>query len=705
MNYIVNEIINRNNSQLFKNRRIILESFLDGKIDEHNGLMDVFDLEIYDRGKTSFFRRFERAFCVSKIDNNIELSKYQIECLTLLQKGDLFISAPTSFGKTFIALEYIKRNENSLKNILFIVPTIALMNELFKKLMKIFGDTYNIILNDFEIEEDDINSKNIFIFVPERTMGERFNKLLEHIELDFCVYDEIYKLSKKRSRDKEDDDRLIIMNYVYINMLKKSKKLLLLGPFIKSLNFKNTNRKIIQYITDYTPVFSKVSYNPNYDWFFDNSKEKRLIYYSSPQKIQKDIIPLLEKQKLSTKFESEEIKEVVEWIKNNVYDKWYYIPLLKNGIGIHHGKTPIYLRYYIENSFRQDSYIDSIICTSTLMEGINTPTNKLIIVNIPDNTFELNNLIGRVARLNIDNPQKGTIISLENINESNLYNVEEWEEITLLCDDKDSQISNADEYLYLEKEEAAELYDEYKRFIDLLHSEYHLDENHIKKLGVKYNILYNYIKKNVHKTLKDYLDREEYKNSDVIDIMRTCIPFHKISKYFLRSNYKSIVKKTNDKGEEITHLSIAIPMKILMEQNTLKNVINYFQSTENPSFADINQYVDALLELENYIRFKFSQCIPLLKLFENDFTDKQLKKLNKFIDMVMNYVGKEERLRKVLLDLGIPAEDCNTIEVLLIEMDKTKSYKSSDILKKLRKLKKHPRLNELSPFSKKIINS
>ena len=57
--------------------------------------------------------------------------------LAILDKQNyLFISAPTSFGKTYIALEYIKRRKPN--NIVFVVPTLALMQEIFIKCLITF---------------------------------------------------------------------------------------------------------------------------------------------------------------------------------------------------------------------------------------------------------------------------------------------------------------------------------------------------------------------------------------------------------------------------------------------------------------------------------------------------------------------------------------------------------------------------------------
>ena len=60
------------------------------------------------------------AFCRSDYDNEVVMHPQQIECLNYLMRGDnLLISAPTSFGKTFVALEYMSRKE--LNNIVILL--------------------------------------------------------------------------------------------------------------------------------------------------------------------------------------------------------------------------------------------------------------------------------------------------------------------------------------------------------------------------------------------------------------------------------------------------------------------------------------------------------------------------------------------------------------------------------------------------------
>ena len=113
-------------------REKILRNTLSGK-NFNKEELEFYDLHMYDKNY-NFRNLINKMIYASKINKDIILTKYQIEILDILENHNIFLSAPTSFGKTFIMLEFIKRNINKLNNIVFIIPTIALMNELLKKI-------------------------------------------------------------------------------------------------------------------------------------------------------------------------------------------------------------------------------------------------------------------------------------------------------------------------------------------------------------------------------------------------------------------------------------------------------------------------------------------------------------------------------------------------------------------------------------------
>lgn len=74
----------------------------------------------------------------------------------------LFLSAPTSFGKTFLLKQIIYNNYKKYNNIVIVLPTVALLMEvtedlnLFLKQSKLFYHIHNSIYRDLEISEKNI---------------------------------------------------------------------------------------------------------------------------------------------------------------------------------------------------------------------------------------------------------------------------------------------------------------------------------------------------------------------------------------------------------------------------------------------------------------------------------------------------------------------------------------------------------------------
>lgn len=361
--------IERRDRNIEEMRNAYLEYFFDEEshtIDADT--MQALGLNMYSKLLTPK-KMLYNAFCRSDYDNEVVMHPQQIECLNYLMRGDnLLISAPTSFGKTFVALEYMSRKE--LNNIVFVVPTLALMNELFVKIKNKFGQKYNIIQNGYE----NVAEKNIYIIVPERADISLLSKIKD---IDLLVFDEIYKLQRRRDTDKEDK-RIISLNRGYFELVNRSEQVLLLGPFIKDITFERTklNDNITKYITDYSPVYVKINFRDDKDEFIlDEIEEERskLVYFNSPVSIYKFAVTVLKQLDLE-----KEDNSLTQWCDKYISDKWLASEMLKRGIGIHHGKLPNFMRRYIENLYN-DKELKTIFCTSTLLEGINTPTNELLV--------------------------------------------------------------------------------------------------------------------------------------------------------------------------------------------------------------------------------------------------------------------------------------------------------------------------------------
>ena len=220
------------------------------------GLYPYLDLE-----KASWQEKFiHESFKVDVGSNEVTLHNEQSSLLKKLLDGkNIAVSAPTSFGKSFVVDSFIAIKKP--KNIVIIVPTIALTDETRRRLQNKFSSQYKIITTT-DVEPGD---KNIFVFPQERAMG--YIGVLEKI--DILIIDEFYKASKRY--DKERSPSLL---RAILKLSKIANQRYFLAPNIKHLNgsvftegmeFLSLNyntvflekNEIYKDINDSIPVFNK----------------------------------------------------------------------------------------------------------------------------------------------------------------------------------------------------------------------------------------------------------------------------------------------------------------------------------------------------------------------------------------------------------------------------------------------------------------
>ncbi len=154
-------------------------------------------------------------------------------------------------------------------------------------------------------------------------------------------------------RDVKTDDRLIFMNKVYLDLVQQAKKIALLGPYISNVEFSNTKLDIVKYYTNYMPIYNqKDILKENEKWEDYITFNSELIYFHSPQSIYKSIDKILRKIPENNYYINLYKKEI-DYLEESIGEEWYVIDLLKRGIGIHHGKTPMYLRKFYENEYNK----------------------------------------------------------------------------------------------------------------------------------------------------------------------------------------------------------------------------------------------------------------------------------------------------------------------------------------------------------------
>ncbi|HGA1330744.1 TPA: DEAD/DEAH box helicase, partial [Streptococcus suis] len=203
---------NVNNAQVYRENYILALNNVDNRTEYekfHADSLFNLGLTMYSR-EYSFKSAIYNGFACSYIDDNLSLHPEQMRVLNLIKgNSGLIFSAPTSFGKTFVVFEYIAREQP--KNVVLIVPTLALVDEYKQKILKKYKDSFleYKIYTSIDIEKEyDFEHKNLFILTHDRVVNEDIISIFS--EIDFLVIDEVYKL-----KTDFNNDRVLILNLAY----------------------------------------------------------------------------------------------------------------------------------------------------------------------------------------------------------------------------------------------------------------------------------------------------------------------------------------------------------------------------------------------------------------------------------------------------------------------------------------------------------
>jgi hypothetical protein len=335
---------------------------------------------------------------------DVVLHEEQMIISQILQdKKSVVASAPTSFGKSLLIEEIIA--SQIYKNIVIIQPTLALINETRKKLLK-YDDIYNIVLATSQIPVESKN--NIFIFTGERVVEYKYFSTV-----DFFVIDEFYKLSIER-----DDERAIALNQAFGKLLTLTNRFYLLAPVIKNISIDFREKfDFLWYSSHFATVAvderniprkvkTKTQKKTELFRLLTNTTDQTIIYCSSPTRVNSlslEFLNFLIERKENKRKIPDEINDLVEWISENIISNWYLIKALKNGIAIHHGGLPRHLGSTIVEYFNL-SHVRWLFCTSTLIEGVNTAAKNVILFDKKKGTkpidyFDYRNIAGRSGRM------------------------------------------------------------------------------------------------------------------------------------------------------------------------------------------------------------------------------------------------------------------------------------------------------------------
>lgn len=312
----------------------------------------------------------------------------------LMEGRNVILSAPTSYGKSLIIDAIVASGRYN--NLVIVVPTIALIDETRRRLFDKFGSQYKITTHLGQ----ERGARNIFVLTQERVV-----EFADLDPVDFFVIDEFYKLDPR-----SDPERANLLNQALYRLLRTKAQFYLLGPSIQSLPEDLTTRLECTFLrTDFATVVTEMYRVPT-PRGRDNSAtlvglcqvldDPTLIYCASPASTRRVATSLLAGGVGRVK---PELEQAVSWAAEQFHPDWTFVKALEQGIGIHHGRLPRSLGQFVVRAFNE-GLLDFLICTSTLIEGVNTKAKNVIIYdhkiarkNVDFFTF--NNIRGRSGRM------------------------------------------------------------------------------------------------------------------------------------------------------------------------------------------------------------------------------------------------------------------------------------------------------------------
>ena len=336
---------------------------------------------------------------VEGVEQGMVFHHLQAHVFSLIMQGrNVVLSASTSVGKSLVIDAVLAQRR--FKKVVVIVPTIALIDETRRRLVKRFKD-FNLITHPSQ--ESVVDTTNVYLLTQERVIQRP-----DLADVEFFVLDEFYKIDLGNSPD--ESTRAVDLSLAFHKLAKTGAQFYMLGPHIQKIS--GLDDYEYHFIpSDYSTVAVDIQ-NFNLEMRSEERKEKllelvttldspTLIYCQAPPSANRVAEYLIQEAGLKP---VPETQEIAAWVSKHYHPEWNVAKALSLGIGIHHGGVPRALQQYIVKLFN-DGIIKRIICTSTMIEGVNTSAENVIIYDRRLNTskfdyFTYKNISGRAGRMN-----------------------------------------------------------------------------------------------------------------------------------------------------------------------------------------------------------------------------------------------------------------------------------------------------------------
>jgi hypothetical protein len=137
------------------------------------------------------------------------------------------------------------------------------------------------------------------------------------------------------------------------------------------------------------------------DFVLSRMSKKNIVYLNRP-KIVEELSLKASIRRSAIKTEPE-IDKIIKAIADLIHPKYNLIKCIRKGLLFHHGGMPDMVRLYVEEIYQRYAAFEFVVTTSTLLEGVNIPAEKIFVLNPRKGrgnltTAQFKNLIGRICR-------------------------------------------------------------------------------------------------------------------------------------------------------------------------------------------------------------------------------------------------------------------------------------------------------------------
>lgn len=383
----------------------------------------------------------------SRIDYSVRLSGERLLAVNPFQSkfweavranGWLSVSAPTSAGKSRIIREYFLENTRQADpfTLVYLVPTRALIEEVSRDLRRELPSDVGVFTMPWDPDLEE-SSKTVLVVTQERL--HLVLELIPSLRVNLLFVDEAQSLA--------NDARGILLQYAIERTIRRSPKaqVLFASPLTSNPELFVENAPSDQRSDSF--VSETVTVNQNLLWvenicrkperravFLVSGENKHrvgelvlaqratnlpmrialvahtlvgnapgnVIYVNGPREAEKVAKAVFEQLPPVTKTDKE-IDDLQDLIKTAVHSKYLLSDVLARRVAFHYGNMPLVVRTEIERLFSEGK-IYYLICTSTLLEGVNLPCRTIFMRNPkrgngnPLSEGDFWNLAGRAGR-------------------------------------------------------------------------------------------------------------------------------------------------------------------------------------------------------------------------------------------------------------------------------------------------------------------